>query len=612
MDIGMNNGEQGLPPETLGTLATPVSYDLVKWAQEPNLSAAITNAVEPLKPTSSVAVEQVTLVAAETVSAIPSSDYPTPASLDDKTEFVWNEDEAGVDRYGALGERLAARGDLYRNTDYACGLLLASKSPNVPLRLIQEGRVLASVIVDRIRVKTIKDGKTKGTRVPSADLGTMLASEAFLQKFSPVDEVTRVPLYLHDFKLTSPGYNDGGRGNRVFYVGGLPRVEQAHEAIDNFLNVMDFATEADRTNTVAAALTVTLYNHFPGGKPLIAVTATKSHAGKDTVILFAAGTKRSTGVSYQATDWALERSIVGTVKNSPDTVVLNVENARLGTKQKCIASAFLERFLTDPEPTLFSTGTGNPLRRKNNLVIAISTNFGMLSTDLLNRSLPIHLQPIGNIADRAPAIGDPKLEYLPKNRKRIEAELLGMIENWKKAGMPLANVHHPFTQWAAVIGGILEVNGFTDFLANYNMRRTADDPLRRGLGLLGAAKPNEWHSAAEWARDAVDLGLRDVVPEADRGSEKGRERGMGVVLTNLCEETFHAETESERLEMRLRKSRRRFQAGEEPSTRYCFEVSDRGPLPEDTEETVANSGQSTDVALVQELKQRKVPRNAKE
>lgn len=90
---------------------------------------------------------------------------------------------------------------------------------------------------------------------------------------------------------------------------------------------------------------------------------------------------------------------------------------------RLIASAFVERFITDPEPTLFSTGSGGPVRRKNNFVVAISTNFGTFSEDLMNRSLPIHLAPSGNVADRKSPIGNPKLEFLPRNRDRIEAEL---------------------------------------------------------------------------------------------------------------------------------------------------------------------------------------------
>jgi hypothetical protein len=69
---------------------------------------------------------------------------------------------------------------------------------------------------------------------------------------------------------------------------------------------------------------------------------------------------------------------------------------------------------------------------------------------------------------------------LPANREQIAAELRGMILRWVKAGRPLnTTVRHPFSEWAKVIGGILDANGFTDFLANYGVRKSKDDPLRK-------------------------------------------------------------------------------------------------------------------------------------
>ena len=172
--------------------------------------------------------------------------------------------------------------------------------------------------------------------------------------------------------------------------------------------------------------------------------------------------------------------------------------------------------------------------RRNDFVMAISTNFGAVSEDILNRSLPIHLNPTGNIADRKPAIGNPKLEFLPENRERIAAELRGMIERWKQAGQPLdQEVKHPFTPWARTIGGILKANGFTNFLDNYGAKQTSNDPVREGLGLLGTSAPDEWLGSAEWATKAAALGLtKAVIQAADRDSEAGRRRGIGVALSS--------------------------------------------------------------------------------
>jgi hypothetical protein len=179
------------------------------------------------------------------------------------------------------------------------------------------------------------------------------------------------------------------------------------------------------------------------------------------------------------------------------------------------------------------------VRRRNDLVLAISTNYGSVSEDILNRGLPIHLNPVGNVADRVSPIGNPRLEYLPANRERIAVELRGMIERWKAAGQPLdEDVRHPFSVWAKRVGGILRVSDFKGFLGNYGVRKTVDDPLRQGLGILGAQAPDKWLQAAAWAKYVSDLGLvKAVIPPADQDSDAGRARGIGVVLRAHSGET---------------------------------------------------------------------------
>jgi hypothetical protein len=512
----------------------------------------------------------------------PAADFPAPRALTIHEEFVWDEDQPQVETYAAFGAELASSDDLFRVSAHASGLMLAASSPNIPPTPINKGNRLKPIIVDRLRVKVIKGGNSRGGQIPTAHLNTLLASEAFLQRFRPIDFVSKTALYLPDFRLTQPGYNDGGLGHRIYFCGDEPLIVPTHETIDRFLDVMQFASPADRTNAVAAALNVMLRNHFPGAKPMISVTANKSHAGKGTIIDFATGNNRATQLSYEETDWSLQRNFIGALNHNPDTAVINIDNARLGNRSQFIRSAFIERFLTDPEPTLFSTGTGAPRRMKNDVVVAMTTNFGSLSEDLANRALPIHLEAIGNIANRESAIGNPKLEFLPANRDQIEAELRGMIANWKEAGCPLdCTVRHPFSQWAATIGGILRVNGFSDFLANYAIRRTTDDPIRHALGLLGVTRPDQWLTAAAWAELAKKNGLDQILlTTPNRHNDKSRARGVGVLLTACREETYQAETDDERLTLRLEKARCRFD-GASPTTRYRFVTVQRTPIPVD-------------------------------
>lgn len=515
-------------------------------------------------------------------------DYPPPIALKTRDEVTWDESVPVVANFAEVGRRLAKCGDLYRATPYGGGLVFASPAPNIPPTPVKAPGQLEAILADRLPVKVIsKDGKLKGWGVPAKHLKTMLASEAFLQQFRPVDQVDKVSRYLPDFSLTRPGYNDGGYGQRILHVGAEPWIELTHDYIEKFLDVMDFATGSDRTNAVGAALTVMLRNDWPGGKPCLILTSTKSHGGKETIVLFACGSTRHASISYEVADWALQKTFVAAVKDDPEIGLIDVENARLERGQKFIRSAFLERVITDPEPLLYSPGTGAPVRRRNDLVVAITTNFGNVSEDLMNRGLPIHLAPLGDVASRVSAIGNPKLEFLPANHDRIEAELRGMVKRWKQAGRPLDTaVKHPFGPWAQTVGGILMVNGFAGFLGNYATRKTADDPVRQALGLLGSAKPGAWLRASEWARLTASLGLvKAIVPEGDRDSEAGRERGLGVVLSAHRDETFHVETDDVRLELKLEKARRRFEAGEEPSTRYRFEVVEQSDMPEDPSES---------------------------
>ncbi len=504
------------------------------------------------------------------------TDYPVPPALAGVGEIEWDDDRDPVDNYVALARSLAAAGDLYRRPAYADGLLLASPDPAVPPVEIVGGKRLAAVIVDRVRVRVIRAGRMRGSMVPGTHLATMLASEAFLRQFRPVDEVVTGPRYLRDFTLTPPGYTDGGPGERVIYAGAGAPVANGLERTLAFLDVMPFATAADRTNTVAAALTVLLRNHWPGRKPISVVTASKSHAGKDTVLTFAAGATPTKAVSYQRTDWALEQAITGHLSRDHRIGMIVIENARLGQGAPHIASACIERMVTAPELNLFSSKLAGPFGRRNDLVIGISTNHGRISEDIANRRLPIHLTPTGDVRARVSPIGNPRYEYLPAHRGQIEAELRGLVARWVAAGRPLdREVRHPMTEWAAVVGGILRAGGFEDFLGNYAARQTADDPLRGALAMLGSARPDEWLRPGEWVRLAVRLGLvKEVIPDGDRDTDAGRERAVGRVLTAHQDETLVAEGEDERLTLRLERGRHRVEGGE-AKVQYRFAVEAR-------------------------------------
>jgi hypothetical protein len=498
---------------------------------------------------------------------------------------IWAVEDGAQRNYCRLGKNLArCNSSLFRNTSEGHGLIHASASGTC--RLITKATHLAPVIIDTLTMRVVKEGKVVNDLPAAAHLNAMLRSETFLQQFRPVDQVAKTPLYLDDFSIVQPGYHDGGEGKRLLYVGPEPRIADSTDTINRFLDVMDFDSNADRTNTVAAALTVLLRHHWQGEKPVVLVTATKSHAGKGTITEFIRGEVAKADVLYENTDWPMQSQLQRQISHDPEIGMICLDNVRLdsaGGRARYIRSGFIESFVTSPEVTLASPGAGEPARLKNWFVVTVNTNDGSLSPDLMNRALSIHLAPKGDVQDRRPSIGNPKLEFLPQNRERIEAELRGMIERWKKAGSPQdESVAHPMTRWARTIGGILKVNGFSDFLGNYQTRKVVDDPLREALGILAATKPGEELRPHEWAKVAVEQGLaKTLFLNHERDTENGRERAIGVLLSKHREETFEAKTEAKRLRVRLDGGLRRWVKGENPHRRYVFKVVKQENLPLD-------------------------------
>ncbi|MHB8972762.1 MAG: hypothetical protein ACYC3X_20670 [Pirellulaceae bacterium] len=501
------------------------------------------------------------------------------------SSFTWRVERTAAPNYRALGQRLAAAsGDLYRNGTDGHGLLLAL--PDGRVRLILKGADLAPVIVDRVKMRVIKEGKVVSELPAASHLAAMLRSEAFLSQFLPVDEVATHPFYLQDFSLVRSGYNDGGPGQRVLYLGPDPEISDSTATIESFLDVMDFATSADRTNAAGAALTMPLRRHWPGEKPLILVTATKSHAGKGTVTEFFRGGVPKADILYESQDWPMLSQFQRQLQANAEIGLVMFDNVRCdsaGGRGKFIRSGFLEGFVTTSDITLATPGGGEPVHRTNRYVVTINTNDGRLSADLMNRALPIHLSPVGNVEDRENPIGNPKLEFLPQNIDRIQAELHGMIQRWKVAGCPMdEKVKHSMTPWARTIGGILKLAGFQDFLANCSTRKTTDDSVREAIGILGAVRPGKELRPKEWAKLAVEYSLaKDLISANERDTEKGRERAIGVVFKKHIEETFEACTDTKLYRLRLTGGCRRWRSGKNPHVRYRFEVLSQAEIPAD-------------------------------
>jgi hypothetical protein len=473
--------------------------------------------------------------------------------------------------------------DLYRHPDGELVLVEAGRP-----RRIRSAKELSPLLIDTIHIRVWKEEGKRAERLSQSVLGDMLGSHSFLDNVPLVQDIVTTPVVLADGTPSQPGFNPGG----VLHLGLAPQVGTGLATINRFLDVMDFDGSASRTNAVAAALTVLFRHHWYGGKPLVLVTANKSHAGKGTVCKFIAGGCAEAHILYQNRDWPMEQSLQKQLTERPEVGVIVFDNVRLGSAGggREIRSGLFESFITSDEFILSAAKLSSTFRSLNKYVVLLNTNEGVMSADCLNRSLPIELNSTGDMEERlarakARLGGDVKTEWLPQNLHKIEAELWGMNDRWLREGKPLdTTVRYPMAPWAQTIGGILMVNGFTDFLGNYRTTRAAADPVREAIGYLAFYAAQEARAKGMKALPTTDLGKlvadkaldKVLLPGVDSSNRAACEREIGRRLTPYAEDTFTAPTATETITYRLVKKADRW-GGKNVSYRYVFEEVGRGP-----------------------------------
>ncbi len=504
-----------------------------------------------------------------------------------KPVIEWFKEHPLADNFEKVGRTLATHlpGVVHDEN----GLILLE---NGRTRRIDSAAKLSPFLIDNVNLKVWSEPDRKGDRkrverLTESTLRDMLGSRTFLRNFPKVQDITTTPVVLADETPSRPGHNPGG----ILYTGPVVEIASGLDTINRFLDVIEFDCNASRTNAVAAALTVLWRHHWCGAKPLIQVTANKSHSGKGTVCKFIAGNCAHVDLSYQSTQWAMETTLQSQLSECPEAGLILFDNVRLTRYDRVIKSQLFESFITNSDIILAVPKLKRTFRSPNKYVVMLNTNEGELSPDLLNRSLPINLNCTGDLQERLvrakAKLGgmDVKTEWLPANLGTIQAELWYMVAKWLKEGKPLATpkamtAQYPMAPWAKTIGGILMVNGFVEFLGNYGRNRIAADPIRKAIGHLAFYASHNAKSQGEDALSSRELGAVAVREGLGgillKGVEGNLEVKIGHALAPYVGESFTASTATKVITYRLDKRQRRWTEGSDsPSNRYVFTEIDR-------------------------------------
>ena len=243
-------------------------------------------------------------------------------------------------------------------------------------------------------------------------------------------------------------------------------------------------------------------------------------------------------VSYNPNDEEFEKRLGAVVRGGATTIV--VDNAKGRGRAPRIESACLERSITDPILSFRLLGKSETIRAENSHLFCITANTPELSRDLITRSVLIALFYEGDPADRPFAIADPE-GYALDHRGAILGELLGMVEAWRAAGSPMSDAKSRFNKkgWGPIVGGILRVAGFADFLGNAEAAAAELDDTRRQFGELVAILadlPARAWPAADLAALAVEHGLFADVLTGD--SPRARATHLGTLATRYVNSRF--------------------------------------------------------------------------
>lgn len=374
--------------------------------------------------------------------------------------------------------------------------------------------------------------------LPTQYGGTWLNQPSERARLPIIKLFSHNPVYTDDWRLVPPGF-DAESG--IYYAGAAVEPRKGTEHLDLLLRDFCFKHPADRTNYIGVLLTALLVPRFIGSKPAVLFNGNQPELGKSILAQIIA-ILRDGGVAETATynpnDEEFEKRLGSIVRRGSTTII--IDNAKARGRNPRIESACLERSITDPILSFRLLGYSQDIRAENSHIFCITANSPDVSRDLVTRSVVINLYYEGDPERRTYSIQDPE-GYAREHRAELLGELLGMVERWKAAGMPLANVHSRFNKrgWGNIIGGILHVNGEPDFLANAGEAAESLDETRRDFVELIAVMAD--HCQGTWApKELAELCERHglLKEELGEGSARSQSTRLGVLAGRYVAERF--------------------------------------------------------------------------
>ena len=283
-----------------------------------------------------------------------------------------------------------------------------------------------------------------------------------------IKTITPYPVYCPGFVLSPPGYHSGVYYDEPAELSAMKPITDLgiiYNVLHDLVVDFPFRSEADRQNFFGLMLTPIISPALEGNRPLHMLISPLERTGKTKlaeeilggVIL---GTQ-TPAMQLPDRDEERDKRVIGILMQGG--TLLHLDN--LPPK---IDSASLASLLTATNYSGRILGVNTIISLQNNLTIVASGNNIEVTGEIAKRTIPICLQPATESPEMRNKFNHPNVrEFVRKSRVTVLRCLLGMVDNWLDAGRPRPDiVLGGFEAWSHTVGGILQLNGMTEWRKN--------------------------------------------------------------------------------------------------------------------------------------------------
>jgi len=326
-----------------------------------------------------------------------------------------------------------------------------------------------------------------------------------------------------DYNLARPGWNpDSGTYLGCDFEPRPLDLDTARAVLEDLVVDFPFQGPADRANYFGLLLTPLLRPALREPVPMHLIGSPIERTGKSKLASIVFG--------ITITGKPLPDAQIGTREEEREKRITALLLSGVG----CAHLDNLTRFIDSPALASLLTSTtfsgrelnfSRMLTLPNHLTLVGTGNNVQATGEVAKRIVPITLQSPLEAPETRQDYRHPDLRsYVESERPRALGALLGLVAAWKAAGRPAGRVPFGgFERWARVVGGIMQVAGYPEWLTNLGQWRGGSDEFGGEL----RAFVKFWHQA---------LAGRESIPVSDLYELAVREELFERTLTQTTDQ----------------------------------------------------------------------------